>query len=65
MAGGRQGFVLSQRPKKYQTLPQQEKLKQACEACGIRKGMKREELVKAMKECIPQQFAKMKGETKQ
>ena len=60
MAGGKGGFVVSQRPGKYKTLPQQNRLKEASAACGIKKGMSREELVTAMKVCIPKFFAEKK-----
>jgi hypothetical protein len=62
MSGGHGGFVLGQRPKRYKTLPQQERMREACEACDIRKGMKRVELVKAMKECLPEYYKKQREE---
>lgn len=66
MAGGNPGFAIHARPGRYPTTPQQQKLRDAAEHCGIRKGMKREELVTAMKTCIPEFFKKSKGqETKE
>ena len=56
MAGGNPGFVLSSRPRAYKELPQQTRMKQACEHCNIRKGMSREELVTAMRTCLPEYF---------
>ena len=46
-------FIIRKRPKKYAASPQQILFSEAAKACGIRKGMKRSELVKAMKTCIP------------
>lgn len=60
MAGGKRGLVLSTRPRQYKNLPQQERMKRAAEACEIRKGMTRAELLDKMKNCIPAFFAKEK-----
>lgn len=60
MAGGKHGLVLSARPKSYKTLPQQKRMKKAAEACNIRKGMTRAELLTAMTTCLPKFFAKEK-----
>ncbi len=57
------GFVLQQRPRSYSLTPQQKIFQEAREACGIQKGMSREKLVKAMKECIPEYYRKRKEET--
>jgi len=55
-------FIVRGRPRKYPMTPQQEKFKRAIEFCGIRKGMTREELLKAMKECLPNYFKEQRGE---
>lgn len=47
------GFIVRRRPRSYQVTDSQALLKEANEACGIQKGMKRSDLVKAMTECIP------------
>lgn len=57
-SGGHHGFILHQRPKKYKSTPQQEKFRRALEACGIKRGITKEELMLKMKNCIPQQFRK-------
>ena len=62
MAGGKPGFVLSVRPRRYKTTKQQELLKDAAKACGIEKGITRAELVRAMKECIPKYYEEIRGQ---
>lgn len=62
MSGGKKGFVLSSRPKHYHELPQQRKLREAAEACEIKKGMTRAELLDKMTHCIPEYFAKEREE---
>ena len=62
MVAGKKGFVLSSRPKAYQTLPQHETFKKALEHCGIRKGVSRDELVHRMKTCLPAYHKAIKGE---
>jgi len=58
-AGGHSGFIVTirPRPKRYKKTPQQEKIAEAAKACGIRKGMSRSELIKAMRECLPRYFS--------
>lgn len=60
MSGGKGGFVLSSRPKNYKILPQQQRLREAAEACGIKKGITRAELLDKMHNCIPEYFKKIK-----
>jgi hypothetical protein len=60
MSGGKPGFVLSLRPRRYKTTAQQKRVSEAAEACGIKKGITRRELVKAMTECIPEYYRKKK-----
>jgi hypothetical protein len=61
MAGGKSGLVVSSRPKRYKTLPQQSRVREANEYCGIKKGISREELVDKMKNCIPEFYRKKRG----
>jgi hypothetical protein len=62
MSGGKKGFVVSSRPRKYKETPQQRRLREAAEYCEIRKGMSREELLDKMTNCIPTYFKKAKQE---
>jgi len=55
-------FYVRKRPAAHPLSQHQLDLVQASKECGIRKGMKREELVKAMTECIPAYFKKKRGE---
>ncbi len=63
MAGGKKGFVVSRRPGRYRETPQQSRLKEASQFCGIKKGISRTELVEKMKTCIPRYFADTKAKT--
>ncbi len=58
MSGGKPGFVLSIRPRRYKTTKQQSTMREAAKACGIEKGITRRDLVKAMTECIPEFYRK-------
>lgn len=60
MSGGKPGFVLSLRPRRYKTTPQQKKVSEAAKACGIEKGITRAQLVDRMRNCIPEFFRKQK-----
>lgn len=60
MAGGKPGFVISERPARYKNTPQQERFKKAADFCGIRKGITREELLTAMTTCIPEYYRQVK-----
>ena len=62
MAGGKPGFVLSIRPRRYKTTPQQQRLREAAEHCGIQKGISRKDLVDKMTHCIPEYYRKIKGQ---
>lgn len=46
--GGNKGMVLSRYPKKYPKTPQQIGLSAAAKTCGIKKGMNKADLQKAM-----------------
>lgn len=58
MSGGKPGFVLSLRPRRYKTTEQQSRIGEAAKACGIEKGITRKELVDKMVHCIPEFFRK-------
>lgn len=60
MAAGKKGIVISTRPRSYNILPQQQKLKDAAAACGIKKGITRQELLDKMVHCVPEYFKKLK-----
>jgi len=62
MAGGKPGFVLSVRPRRYKTTGQQQKVSRAAKTCGIEKGITRKELVDRMRNCIPKQFEEIEGQ---
>jgi hypothetical protein len=64
MAGGKAGFVLGSRPRRYRTTESQKRIAEAAKFCGITKGISREELVDKMKTCIPEYFRKEKEEGK-
>lgn len=54
--GGNSGMVLARFPKDYPKTSQQKKVSEAAEACGITKGISKNELQEKMKNCIPDQF---------
>ena len=58
MAGGKPGFVLSLRPRRYRTTEQQETMREAAKVCNITKGITRRELVDKMVNCIPEFYRK-------
>ncbi len=58
MSGGKPGFVLSLRPRRYKATPQQSTMIEAAKACGIEKGITRKELIDKMVHCIPEYYRK-------
>ena len=62
--GGNKGYQLKRRPGKYPRLPQQQKLLDALEFCGIKKGVSKKELQEKMATCIPQYFKEHKNDDK-
>lgn len=62
MSGGRPGFVIGLRPRRYENTRQQRTIKEAAKFCGIEKGITRRELVEKMTKCIPQWFKDNKGQ---
>lgn len=55
-AGGNKGVILVNYPRPYPKTPQQKKVAEAARACGIKAGIGRADLIKAMHECIPGKF---------
>lgn len=51
-AGGKKGFYIYSAPKKYPLTDQQKKLKRILKECGIKKGISKAELQKAMVDCV-------------
>jgi hypothetical protein len=54
--GGNQGFVIASLPKEYPLTSQQKKVRDAAHTCGIKKGISKATLQKAMVDCIPGKF---------
>lgn len=54
--GGNAGIYIAAFPRAYPKTSQQKKIGEAARACGIKKGIKKAELQRAMKECIPGKF---------
>jgi len=50
--GGKRGFFIRSRPKKYIMTDQQRKLKEIVQECGIHKGITKKELQMAMVDCV-------------
>ncbi len=59
---GQPGFSVHRLPSSYKLTTQQQMMKDAAQACGIKKGMSRSELLEAMSNCVPQFFKQQKGE---
>lgn len=56
----KRGLSVHLRPKSYPITTAQKNLQRCNETCGIKKGMTRAELVKAMKECVPEYYRRLK-----
>ena len=54
--GGNPGFYIAARPRPYPINTPQRRVRDAAHACGIHPGIKKAELQKIMKECIPGKF---------
>jgi len=52
MSGGKKGFYLRKRQRKYPLTSQQMKFKRIAKECGLYKGINKKELQKLMVECI-------------
>ena len=50
----RRGYQIKQRPGEYSRTPQIQKVIDAAEFCGVRKGISKSELMEKMVNCIPQ-----------
>ena len=59
-SGGKKGFVLKTRPKRYIRTPQQQKLIDVVRECGIKKGISKTELQRLMVECVGPKMKKSK-----
>lgn len=64
-AGGHRGYSIKRRPRKYPRTRQQQKLVDALDFCGIKKGIPKYQLMEKMKNCIPQFFLEDKGSDNQ
>lgn len=51
-SGGKKGFMIKLRPKKYKRTEQQEKLARVAKECGIEKGISRKKLRELMINCV-------------
>lgn len=54
--------MLKRRPRRYPRTKQQQKILDALEFCGIKKGISKQELQEKMADCIPQYFRDHKEE---
>jgi hypothetical protein len=50
------GYVLAKYPRDYPLTSQQKKVRDAAHACGIKKGISRNDLITKMIDCIPGKF---------
>lgn len=50
--GGKRGIVLAALPSDYPMTPQQRRVAEIARECGIKPGISKAELQKAMKECV-------------
>lgn len=50
--GGNAGFYIAARPRPYPMTPQQKKIKDVAEKCGIKSGIKKADLQTKMKDCV-------------
>ena len=58
------GYQLKRRPREYPRLHQQQKLLDALEFCGIKKGISKKELQEKMVNCVPQYYKEHKNDNK-
>ena len=65
LAGGNGGWEIRQRRRKYPETESMKRFREANEHCGIRKGITRPELIKAMSECVPAYFKELKAKKEQ
>jgi len=54
--GGNRGYYIAALPRPYPATSQQKKVRDAARACGIKPGISKADLQRAMKECIPGKF---------
>jgi len=50
--GDNPGYYIAARPRKYPRTPQQRKVAQIAAECGIKKGISKADLMKAMRDCV-------------
>ena len=50
--GGNAGFYIASRPRPYPLTPQQRKVRDTAESCGISKGISKADLQRKMVECM-------------
>ncbi len=56
--GGNRGYYIQSLPRPYPKTAQQKRVAAAAKDCGIKKGITKSELQKAMKDCIPAKFGR-------
>ena len=56
--GGKGGVIIAMKPRPYPKTAQQRRVANAAKACDIKSGMKKADLMTAMKDCIPDAFKK-------
>lgn len=56
--GGNRGFVIASLPGPYPITSQQKKVRDTARGCGIKKGMSKSELQKAMVDCVGPKMSK-------
>lgn len=52
IVGGNRGYYIASLPRPYPMTSQQRKVKDVADTCGIKKGISKSDLQKAMKECV-------------
>ena len=58
VVGGNAGMVLAAKPRDYPITSQQKKVRDTARTCGIKKGMSKAELQKAMVDCVKPKMSK-------
>jgi hypothetical protein len=54
--GGNRGYYIAALPRDYPLTSQQKKVRDAAHGCGIKPGISKADLQRAMKDCIPGKF---------
>jgi len=50
--GGNAGFYIAARPKPYPSTPQQRKVREVADKCGIKAGISKSDLMIKMRDCV-------------